>query len=228
MNGAGADLTFPPSEIRAPLFPPKNSQGSERMQRRTFHGALIGALLIAVAGGGFWYRQHHRYKHWAAHDPGMVYRSAWMDADVIAEQIERYQIRSVVNLCQPGEMGEARWDAEREAVTSAGARLIELPMPFEIDPGDPLIQQHVDLFSNPDNYPVLVHCQHGVTRTAKSLAIYDMVFRGMSADQSLESMPLFGRDDHNVNIRSFAKLFEETSAPAHRTAAAGRLDILIR
>jgi protein tyrosine/serine phosphatase len=176
--------------------------------------------------GLFAYRQHHRYKHVATHEPGMVYRSAWVEPDVMSELIEKHQIRAVVNLCNPGEMGEKRWIDEREAVTNAGARLIELPMPLTVEADDPSIDKHLQVLSDPNNYPMLIHCQHGVTRTAKLLTIYDVAFRKMSAAESLAAQPLFGRDDHNVNVRAFCKNFEKEYTKLYPTAKAESLDVL--
>jgi hypothetical protein len=63
--------------------------------------------------------------------------------------IEQHQIRCVVNLCEPGEMGETRIAEERQAVASSGARLIQLTMPTSISPSDEAIQQHLALLSTP-------------------------------------------------------------------------------
>ncbi len=196
------------------------------MSRRTVIGILTVLAIIGAAAGGLAYRHHHRYKHLAVHEKGMVYRSAWVEPDVMSELIERYQIRSVVNLCKPGEMGEARWDAERDAVRNAGARLIEASMPVTVDANDPALEEHMAILSNPDNYPMLVHCQHGVTRTAKFLAMYDMAFRGKTAEESLTAQPLFGREDHNVNVRAFAMNFEKEHEEIYPTASAENLKIL--
>jgi hypothetical protein len=189
---------------------------------------LGGVLLVAAVAGGLTYRHHKRYKHLAIHDPGMVYRSAWLEADAFREIIEKYQIRTVLNLCEPGELGEQRCIDQRQAVRGSGARLIELPMPAAtIDPSDPAIQPFVDLLCDPKNYPLLVHCQHGVTRTAKVLAMYDILFRGMTADQSIATMPLFGRTEYSVSVRAFARKFEELHGELYPQTA-DKLDILKR
>jgi protein tyrosine phosphatase (PTP) superfamily phosphohydrolase (DUF442 family) len=190
---------------------------------------IIGLLLlIAATGGGLAYHHHKRYKHLAVHDAGMVYRSAWLDGDVFREVIETYQIRTVVNLCEPGELGETRSADQRQAVRGSGARLIELPMPAStIDPTDPAVQNFVDLLGNPENYPLLVHCQHGVTRTAKVLTMYDILFRGMTAEQSIAAMPRFGRVAYPVTVRAFAKNFEDRHGQLYPQSA-GKLDILRR
>jgi protein tyrosine phosphatase (PTP) superfamily phosphohydrolase (DUF442 family) len=184
------------------------------------------ALVAASLAGGWAYWHNHYYKHLDIHDPGMVYRSAWLEPGAMNQVIERYQIRAVVNLCEPGEMGDPRWESERQTVRNAGARLVELSMPTTVHANDPAIVDHLAVMSNPDNYPMLVHCQHGVTRTAKFLTIYDIVFRGMSADDSLAAQPKYGRQDHNVNVRAFARDFETRHERLFPDATAKSLDML--
>jgi len=196
------------------------------MHRHRVRWTLLALAIAACAAGGFLYRQHHRYKHFRAHEEGMVYRSAWLEPDALQAVIEKHQIRAVVNLCRPGEMGEDRWVGERRAVTDAGARLIELPMTVSTEASHPEIAKHLAVMSNPDNYPMLVHCQHGVTRTAKFLAIYDIVYRKQTGSESLAAQPLFGREQHNVNVRAFVKNFEKDHRKLYPTASAERLSIL--
>ncbi len=202
-----------------------NGKGTRMFRRKT--GWILAIVCTLTAGIGVAYWHHHKkFKHLATHESGMMYRSAWLEPDALQEVIEEHQIRTVVNLCNPGEMGEERWVRERDAVKNAGAKLVELPMPTSVDVNDPLIATHLELLSNPDNYPMLVHCQHGVTRTAKFLAIYDIVFRGETAEQSLAAQPLFGRKDHNVHVRAFVKNFEKQHKKVYPTANAERLSIL--
>jgi hypothetical protein len=186
-------------------------------------GCAIVLTIGVVAAAG--YRYHKRYRHLAVHDAGMVYRSGWVDADVFAELIDKYQIRTVINLCNPNEMGAQRCVDQRKAVIGSGAALLEWPMPATVDAADPDIARYVKVLSDPASYPILVHCQHGVTRTAKLLTMYDILFRGMTADESLAAMPLFGRDSYNVSVRAFARSFEKEHAKLYPQVAR-RLDVL--
>ena len=197
------------------------------MLPRRFVIPIACLTVVATVAGGWAYRNHHRYKHLATHEPGMMYRSGWLEADAMAEVVEELQLRTVVNLCRPGEMGEDRWIAQRAAVTGANARLIELPMSTSIDPNDPNLEEHIKVLGNPDNYPMLVHCQHGVTRTSKFLAVYDMVFRGISGEESLAQQPLFGRKQQNVHVAAFVRKFQERLAK-EKLADASQLDVLRR
>ena len=195
-----------------------------RISRRWLVSSTI-AISVGIAIG-LVLRHHQRFKHLAVHEQGMIYRSAWLEPDALADVIEKYQIRAVVNLCDPGEMGENRWVDERKAVYNSGARLIELPMPLSVDLTEPILKEHLAILSDQDNYPMLIHCQHGVTRTSKLLSMYDIAFREMTAEESLAAQPLFGRSDHNVHVKAFVKVFEKQHDQIAPTASAERLKIL--
>jgi hypothetical protein len=186
------------------------------------------ALLLAVAGvaGGWFYYQQHRFKHFAVHEPGMVYRSAWLAPDALAQLIETYQIRSVVNLCNPDEMTPQMWEGERRAVASAGAVLHAVPLPNSIDFDPQVWEQHLEILSNPDNYPMLVHCQHGVTRTAMLLAAYDVIHRHKTAAESLAAQPLFGHTKDNVHLQAFGKNLQKFADENREKLAAHPLESL--
>ncbi|MBX7167064.1 MAG: hypothetical protein K1X74_12110 [Pirellulales bacterium] len=166
-------------------------------------GVAIALLVIAAV-----LHQRHRYKHFAVHEPNRVYRSAWLESDVYAELIRKYKIKTVVNLCYPGEMGDRNL-SERRAVEGAGAKLIELPFPpndtWNVDYDS--VERMEQILDDPATYPVWIHCQHGRERTVKALAIYDIRERHLSARQSLESMPLFD-DPHPWPIVTFAYNYE--------------------
>ncbi len=172
---------------------------------------IIALFLAVVAGTGGWiYYQQHRFKHFAVHDPGMVYRSAWLAPDALAQIIETYQIRSVVNLCNPKEeMTPQQWEGERRAVAGAGATLFAVPLPNSVQVDPKAWEAHLAIMANPDNYPMLVHCQHGVTRTSMFLTAFDVIYRHKTADESLAVQPMFGHDRENVHIHAFAKNFEQ-------------------
>lgn len=176
---------------------------SARWKRMTAAGVVIALLVAALV-----YRQHHRYKHFAVHEPGKVYRSAWVDSDVFAELIPRYHVKTVVNLCYPGEMGD-RNVAQHAAVEGAGAKLIDLPFPpndtWDLD--YPSVAEMERILDDPANYPIWIHCQHGRERTVKALAMYDIRERHLTAKDSLQRMPLFGME-HPWHVVVFAHNYE--------------------
>lgn len=156
-------------------------------------GIALLALLVGVPIYG--YRHYMRYLYFAEHHNGRVFRSAWLEPDVFAEQIREHKIRTVINLCEPGEKLH-RIAAQRKAVEEAGANLVELTFPANRTWGVnfPVYAELEQLLDDPESYPVWVHCWHGRERTVKALAIYDIRKRGMTAKASLTSMPLWRRE----------------------------------
>lgn len=172
--------------------------------------SIVALFLAVVAGTGGWiYYQQHRFKHFAVHEPGMVYRSAWLAPDALSQLIETYQIRSVVNLCNPDEMTLQQWEGERKSVAGAGATLFAVPLPNTVNVDPQSWKPHLDIMANPDNYPMLVHCQHGVTRTSMFLTAYDIIYRHKTAEDSLAVQPIFGHVRGDVHVHTFARNFEQ-------------------
>ncbi len=141
-------------------------------------GALLTVAAVAAIAGGYFYQHHKRYKHFAVHVPGKVYRSAWVDAEVFAELIPEYHVKTVVNLCYPGEMGNRNVD-QRAAVEGAGAKVIDLPFPPNDtwDVNYPSVAEMERILDDPASYPIWIHCQHGRERTVSSDATSSEVGR---------------------------------------------------
>ncbi len=178
-----------------------------RRWRRLSEPLVVLTLVGIAAIGILAYRQHHRYKHFAVHEPGQVYRCGWVAADVMGELVRTYQAKTVINLCRPGEMGPTRATDERAAVEEAGAQLLELPMPDTADPHDPRIVEHIATLKNPANYPIIIHCQHGVNRTARTIAMYEVLVHHTDGEAAIHKMPRFGRDDYEALEYEFARNF---------------------
>lgn len=175
--------------------------------RRRWADFCVLIIAIAAVAGGLAYRQHHRYKHFAVHEAGKVYRTGWVAADVMGELVKTYEVKTVINLCRPGEMGPTRAIDERKAVEAAGAKLLELSLPDTSDPHDPRIEQHIAALKDPANYPIIIHCQHGVNRTARTIAMYEVLVHHADGEAAIHEMPRFGRRDYEALEYEFARNF---------------------
>lgn len=182
--------------------------------------SLLSAFAVVLAVGGigyYWHKQH--YKHFDVHEANRVYRSAWMNSTAMGEVVKAHGIKAVVNLCRPGEMGPTRAAEERKAVEAAGGKLYELPLPDTTDASDERFQPHIDLLKNPDNYPLLVHCQHGVNRTSRVLAMYEVLKHGGDGESAIRKMPRYGRRDYTDGEYEFARNFTSAFRSETQTAS---------
>lgn len=121
---------------------------------------------------------------------GKVYKSGVLPPDDIDEYVKKYQIKSIIDLRFPGTAdlinnpeSSTELRAEKEAVEKIpGLNYFNLG-------SDQVPQQHnLDAFfkvmDNQANYPVLIHCYHGVGRAQMYSAIYRIEYEGMDRDEA--------------------------------------------
>ena len=166
-------------------------------------GAAIGLLSLGIG-----IEQRHTFRRFLAHDGDRMYRSAWLPPEEVRELVERHQIRTVVNLCTEIEDPE-RLAAERAAVATTDAEFRLIPFPFNdtahVD--HPGVDAFRKLLADPAKYPIWVHCYHGRERTAKALAMYDIEFKGKTAQKSIRDMIHYGYG-HTPYVIDFAANYE--------------------
>ena len=121
----------------------------------------------------------------------------------------KHGVRTVVNLCDGNEK-RGRVERQRAAVERGGGQLVELVYPANVtwDTNYEVVEQTEALFDDPQNYPIWIHCYHGRERTVKALTIYDVRQRQLTAAESLEQMPLWGRE-HTWPIVVFAHQYQD-------------------
>jgi len=156
--------------------------------------ALFAGLLVA---GVCYHVVHALPRHLRTVTPGVLYRSAWPTADQLAKLVARYQIRTVVNLCQPDEevsLQDGNWDREERQCRELGVALVHFPLPGNTPPNEQQVRDWLRLCQSPEAFPVLVHCAQGVIRTNGLVAAYRIGILGTDNRTVLDSLPGFGHD----------------------------------
>ncbi|RZJ27117.1 MAG: protein phosphatase [Flavobacterium sp.] len=139
---------------------------------------LVTALLIAVAAGAYKiYDVYFNYRFMTITD-GKVYKSGVIPPDKIADFVKNYHIKSIVDLRGPvdadtinnPEKKSEIW-AEKEA-TSKIPGLNYYNIPSHQVPNKQTLNKFYKVIDNPANYPLLIHCYHGIGRAQVYSAIY--------------------------------------------------------
>jgi tyrosine-protein phosphatase SIW14 len=163
----------------------------------------IGAL---VAGVPFvYYRYCYTYgKRLRPVAEGKLYRSGCMTADGLAHTIEKYHIRTVLNLMEefPDPILSAgyfdtREVREKELCRALGATMINLTVDViaanRVGKERPAaIETFLELMDNPETYPVLIHCKAGLHRTGVIVAVYRMEYDGWTSHQAMGELKANG------------------------------------
>lgn len=155
---------------------------------------IIGiVVLVVLIGVGKYVYDMNINHNFETITKNKVYKSGAIPPDEIEGYIKAHNIKSVIDLRFPGTGDEinnpeipAELTAEKEAVE-------KIPGVNYFNNGSDQVptQQNLDYFfkimDNPDNYPVLIHCYHGVGRAEMYSAIYRIEYEGMDKDEARTS-----------------------------------------
>jgi len=119
-------------------------------------------------------------------DPGKYYRSAQLTGDEFRMAIEKFGIRTIINL--RGAFGEEDWYKDEVAISQKyDVTLIDIGMSaFRIPHRQDLITL-LDAFRDAER-PMLIHCKAGADRTGEASAIYQMEYMGKTKKQALRML----------------------------------------
>ena len=139
-----------------------------------------GAALMfgtAVAAVACWWDDYH-VRRLSVVEEGVLYRSAQPEGDDWTILRDKYGIRTVISL--RADKPDKPWAvAERNSLQEHGMRYILMPIGPERITNDQL-RQLVEITSDPQYQPVLVHCELGKSRTGVVVAAYRIVVQGWS------------------------------------------------
>lgn len=168
------------------------ASGQLAIWRRFQAGLLIIALIGLVVAAWVWQHKARPY-HFRTVEQGVLYRSGQLNPTELEGVLERYRIRTVVNL-QPESINALPWHARQAAVCEAnGASLVDLPMQPETPPTREQQAEWLRLVRDPKRRPILVHCQHGVVRTGMLVSVYFAEKNGRAeGEQAFEDLVRFG------------------------------------
>jgi protein tyrosine/serine phosphatase len=153
---------------------------------------IIGILLLVFAllfGGKYVYDMNINH-NFETISEGKVYKSGVIPPDELESYVKKYKIKSIVDLRFPGtgdDVNNPEDAAELEAEKSAVAKIKGLN--YFNDGSDQVpTKENLVLFykimDNPANYPVLVHCYHGVGRAELYSAVYRIEYENWDKDEA--------------------------------------------
>ncbi len=121
---------------------------------------------------------------------GKVYKSGVIPPDEIEDYVKKYHIKSIVDLRFPGTNDLVNNPEIPQELTAEKVAVDKIPGVQYFNNGSDQVpqQQNLDSFfkimDNPDNYPVLIHCYHGVGRAEMYSAIYRIEYENFTNEQA--------------------------------------------
>lgn len=150
-------------------------------------------LVLVVFGSVKYVYDMHINHNFETITEGKVYKSGVIPPDEIDDYVKEYKIKSIIDLRFPGTGDEvnnpeipAELTAEKEAIAKLkGVNYFnngsdQVPKPHNLD-------TFFKIMDDPKNYPVLIHCYHGVGRAEMYSAIYRIEYENMERDEARTS-----------------------------------------
>jgi protein tyrosine phosphatase (PTP) superfamily phosphohydrolase (DUF442 family) len=159
-----------------------------RFGRGVDFGLKIG-LIVVLAGLAFLYWTYGQYRVTPVRE-GVFYHSAAMPPERLQEVVADRGIKTVIDF----RFQTAKTAEEQSAMQSVGVGYHSLPS--RQVPTDETIEAFIKIISNPDNFPVLVHCHHGEGRAPLFGALYRIEALGWEPEAARRAAkPLSFRGD---------------------------------
>jgi tyrosine-protein phosphatase SIW14 len=168
--------------------------------------SIVAALFVVIVVAPFVCFRciYDTYKRLRVVEPGRVYRSGQMTAEGFADAIERYGLRTIINVqdeVPDPDIDISFWGRqtmkESDLCRLLGVRYVHLMptlLPRSLVPQQrpPSIDQLLSILDDESNYPVLIHCHAGLHRTGILTAIYHMEYQGWTPEQAFLDMKAQG------------------------------------
>lgn len=124
---------------------------------------------------------------------GKVYKAGVIPPNEIDAYVKKYHIKSIIDLRFPGtgdDINNPEIPAELTAEKIAVEKIKGVNY-FNNGSDQVPVQKNLDIFfkimDNPANYPVLIHCYHGVGRAELYSALYRIEYEGWDKDKARTS-----------------------------------------
>ena len=149
-------------------------------------------LLVLVFGGKYVYDMNINH-NFETITEGKVYKSGVIPPDELETYIKKYNIKSIVDLRFPGTGDDinnpedaAELEAEKIAIAKINGVNYFNDGSDQVPTKDNLVLFY-KIMDNPANYPVLIHCYHGVGRAELYSAVYRIEYENMDKDEARTS-----------------------------------------
>jgi protein tyrosine phosphatase (PTP) superfamily phosphohydrolase (DUF442 family) len=120
--------------------------------------------------------------------PHKFYRSAQMSPDVLKKYIQRYGIKTIINLRGKNE-NATWWIQEKAAVEECGVAFFNIAMGCDTMPSKENLNLLLDIYDSAQ-LPILVHCKGGAERSGEASAIWLLYHEGASKEVAHNQLSL--------------------------------------
>lgn len=134
------------------------------------------------------YNRHFNYNFGVVTE-GKVYKSGAIKPSEIKDYVEKYKIKTIIDL--RSEDTDYSSESEKAAIDKIdGVKYVHIRSPQV--PKEENLKDFFEVLDNEENYPVQIHCYHGLGRTMLYVALYRIEYENWSnEDARAQTRPLY-------------------------------------
>ncbi|WP_298357035.1 dual specificity protein phosphatase family protein [Rhodoblastus sp.] len=148
--------------------------------------AIFILILIGPLSIGGWVLGLHVTGNVHVVEPGALYRSAQLDGPGLDAIINKYAIRTVINLRGPNK-GQSWYDDEIAESRKDGVSHIDIRMSARSKPAASTIKELLAALRSAPK-PILIHCKDGADRTGLAAALYEFLIAGQPREAAARQL----------------------------------------
>ncbi|MFP8873606.1 MAG: tyrosine-protein phosphatase [Myxococcota bacterium] len=177
-------------------------------RRIRFPGLLALGVATALAGALLWnitLRDQLVPKRLVAVEPGALYRSGQISAELVHGVLAQHDIQLVVDLNEIEERWREEQRAEEAAAAALGIRHIRLPLRGDgTGDLDRFAQALAEIHAAQErDQPTLVHCAAGARRTGAVIALYQVLVQGIPTSEAITELGRYGNTLEDSALLAF-------------------------
>jgi protein tyrosine/serine phosphatase len=157
---------------------------------------IIAVILIVLFGIGKYVYDMNINHNFEVITQDKVYKSGQIPPNEISYYVKKYKIKSIVDLRFPGTGDDVNNPELPSELIEEKKAIAKIKGVNYYNNGSDQVpnKKNLDLFfsimDNKENYPVLIHCHHGVGRAELFSALYRIEYENMDPDQARKSTHL--------------------------------------
>ena len=158
-------------------------------KNKTTKGFLILISIITVFIGAFVYYQKKIRFNLVTISENKVYNSGTVSPNKLPEFLNDHKIKTVIDLRDGEEQTELNPETKKEVGAEENAinKISDVNyfnLPTDQIQEDSTVQKFLKIMDNKANYPVLIHCHHGVGRSRLFSSIYRIEYENFSNEDA--------------------------------------------
>jgi|SRR5687768_14203943 protein tyrosine phosphatase (PTP) superfamily phosphohydrolase (DUF442 family) len=185
----------------------------------------IVIALVVLACVFVWWQWFMTY-HLEVVQEGVLYRDGNRGMREFRNAVRKVQPKTVVCLIDDNELADQSkpmFAQEVEFLKDRNIKLERVKVQLGGWPTEDEINQFIDIMSDKNNHPVLLHCAQGVRRTGMMVAAYQEAVLGYTDEQAEAAIEWFGRKPTSATIaevKKFIRAYDGKSRKLTETFAA--------